>query len=161
MTPHKGIIILERLDQRRDGLRALKVSQRHRHIAEKASALGPEDRTTTKTAAKLLLTKGEQRYQLRRIQTFAGRKGSLLGVSCLDVVRTNFLADITAEDVIAHQRAQMPWNGPFELDRQIRDTAAGIEYVGTDEGAGGTGLEAEIAPAAPVPDRPVIGQLDA
>src|SRR3989338_9055920 len=152
MTPHKEIIILKRLDQRGDGLKALKVSQRHRHIAEKASALGPENRTTTETAAKFFFAEGEERNQFRRIQTFAGRKGPLLGVSCLDVVRTNLLADITAEDVIAHQRAQMPWNGPFELDREIRDAAAGIEYVGTDEGAGGTGLEAEIAPAAAVSD---------
>ena len=41
MTPHKEIIILKRLDQRGDGLKALKVSQRHRHIAQEASALCP------------------------------------------------------------------------------------------------------------------------
>src|SRR3990167_1240520 len=150
MTPHKWIVILKRLDQRGDGLKALQIPQSHRHIAEKASALGPEDRTTTETAAKFFFAEGEERNQFRRIQTFAGRKGPLLSVSCLDVVRTNLLADITAENVIAHERAKMPWDRSFKLNRQIRDTAAGIEYVGTNEGAGGTGLEAEIAPAAAV-----------
>src|SRR3972149_12275960 len=114
MTPHKEIIILKRLDQRGDGLKALKVSQRHRHIAEKAAAVGPEDRTTTETATKFFFAEGEERNQFRRIQTFAGRKGSLLGVSCLDVVRTDLLADITAENVIAHERAKMPWDRSFK-----------------------------------------------
>ena len=74
MTPHKWIVILKRLDQRGDGLKALQIPQSHRHIAEKASALGPEDRTTTETAAKFFFAEGEERNQFRRIQTFAGRK---------------------------------------------------------------------------------------
>src|SRR3972149_9144982 len=129
MTPHKGIIILKRLDQRRDSLTALKVSQSHRHIAEKASALGPEDRTTAETAAKFFLAQREQGNKIRRIKAFSRMKRVFPSRLGLHVVRTKLPADITAEDMIAHQRAQMPWNGPFELDREIRDAAARIEYI--------------------------------
>src|SRR3989338_5604412 len=160
MPPHQRLFVLKRPDQGRDGLKALKVSQGHRHIAEKASALGPEDRAAVETAAELFLAQREQRNQFGHIQTFPRVKSLFVCCARFNVIGADFLADITAEDVIAHQRAQMPWNGPFELDREIRDAAARVEYIRTDKGSRRTCLQAEIALAAPVSDRPVVDQLD-
>src|SRR3989338_3911472 len=161
MTPHKWIVILKRLDQRGDGLKALQIPQSHRHIAEKASALGPGNGARAKTAAKLLFAQQKKRNQLRREETLPRIKGLFPGRLRFNVVRTNLLANVAAEDVVAHQRAEMLWNRSLELDRQIRDAAARVEYIMTDKSAGGTCLQAEIALAAPVPDRPVVDQLDA
>ncbi len=49
------------------------------------------------------------------------------------VIRTNFLADIAAENMVAHQRPQMARHEAFELDGEIRNAAARIENIGPDE----------------------------
>ena len=93
------------------------------------------------------------------MQPLAGMEGLLLGRLDLGVVGADVLADVTAEDMIPHERPQLAGDGPLQLDGEIRDALAGIQDVGADEGVGRAGIQAQPALTTPVPDRPVPFQV--
>ena len=60
------------------------------------------------------------------------------------------LADVAAEDLAAHLRAQRLGNGAPLLDGQVGDAAARVHLVGRDQSARGAGIDAARAAAAAV-----------
>src|SRR2546428_12842603 len=64
--------------------------------------------------------------------------------------RANVLADITAEDMSPHGRAEFLRNAASQLDCQIRNAPACIEHVWLDEGARRTGVQTQPAVAAQI-----------
>src|SRR4026208_904027 len=103
-----------------------------------------------KTNAKSFLVQRQQRNELWRMQAGFRLIGLIGRRLSLDVVRTDLLTDIAAENMIADQRSQVARYETFELNRQVRNAAPCIEHVGPDKCAGRAGLETEIAFAASV-----------
>ncbi len=110
---------------------------------------------------KFLLAHREQRYQSRRIKAFTRLVGRFIGRDGLDVIRTNFLANITAEDVVAHEGAKMKRDDSLEFNRQVGDAATGVENVGPDECSCRASFQTQIALAATVSKGAIEIQLHA
>ena len=51
---------------------------------------------------------------------------------------TDQLAVVTAIDTVAHEGAQFDWNGTRVFDGEVGNTASGIQFIGRDDGLGGT-----------------------
>src|SRR5581483_7634732 len=115
-------------------------------------------RARAKAPAKLRFTERQEGNQIRRVKPRARLVGGLIGGPRLDVVGADFLANVAAENVIADQRAQGFGHPILELDGEIRNAAARVEHVGTDESAGGTRFETELAAPAAVAQRAIVGQ---
>ena len=79
------------------------------------------------------------------VQAVARREVRLRGDLCITVPWTYQLAIITAEDAIAHQRAQFLWDRPAIFDGEIRDAASRVETIRADDGLGRTDFDAGIA----------------
>ena len=77
------------------------------------------------------------------------------------VVRTDILADVTAEYVITGQGAHLPRHASLDFDGQVGNTTPAIQQVGAHQGPRGAGLDAQIALSAPISDRPVTFKLEA
>ena len=66
----------------------------------------------------------------------------------MPIPRTNFLADVAAEDPVAEAGPQGRLDGAVVFDREGTDAAGGVEHPRPDEGLRGTGVEAGRARAA-------------
>ena len=58
------------------------------------------------------------------------------------------LADVTAEDPVAHERTQLARDGAAQLDREVGDAAPRVHAIRCDDGPRGTRIEAAVAAAA-------------
>ena len=162
MTSHYRLRVFQkRLRQSRDRLRSLEIPQRDSDVSEQSPSLGPENGTSFKTTPELLFGQGQERNQIGTVLPFPWPESFLRTRSRLFIVGTDILANVTAEDMIADQGAHIPGNAPLELDGQIRDTPSAVQEIGPDQRPGRTCLDAQVAPSAPITDRPVILQFKA
>lgn len=76
------------------------------------------------------------------------------------VVGADLLADVAAEDPVAHAWLQVGRNVAAMLDGEVRNAARGVHPVGVGEGVRGTGVEAAGAGAAVVGLRRVWGEVE-
>src|SRR5438876_8944288 len=68
------------------------------------------------------------------------------------VPRADIQAIIAAENPIPDQWAKLQWNGAFQLDGQIRNTAARVEPMRSCDRAGRARFDATLARAAAIGD---------
>ncbi len=79
----------------------------------------------------------------------AGLQVGLVAGRGVPVPGTDLLADVAAEDPVAHLRPELLGDRPLQLDGQVGDAAAGVQLPGAADGVGGAGLDAAgAAPAA-------------
>jgi len=138
-----------------NGLGSCQIAEGHADVAQEPPPLGPKDGCAREPYPEFRLGEGQQREQFRRVVAFPGEEGALARHADAGVVRADILADIAAEDVVPHAGPQFAGDGSFPLDREVRDAFAGVEDVGSDEGVGRTGIQAEAALPAAVSDRRV------
>src|SRR5215813_15008932 len=115
-----------------------------------------EDRTAAKAAPKLFLIQRQQRNQIGRIKPGSRAVCLFHGRSRLYVIRTDLLTDVTAKNMISHERTKITRNKAFELNRQIGNAASRIQHVGSHESSGGAGFQTEIALSTAIADRPIV-----
>ena len=99
-----------------------------------------------------LFVPGEKRREGCRIKPVSHGK---IGVAelCKFVPRTTELAVVTAIDAIADQGSQFDRDCASQFDGQVRDAAAGVDFVGRDDGGSRAGFKASAAGTAVFADR--------
>src|SRR5579859_7051895 len=92
----------------------------------------------------------------------AGARAKFLsaGHGSLPVPGANILADIAAKDMAADARAQIFGDRAALFDGQVRDATIGIKLIRSDDGLGGTGLNAAGASAAAVRSRQIGREIE-
>src|SRR5882757_9880835 len=88
----------------------------------------------------------------------AGRKIGFHGEARKFVPRANELAIVATIDAIAEGLAKLDGNRAAELDGEIGNAAARIEFVGSDDGLRGTNVETGLTAPAVIGGRRVAGQ---
>src|SRR5215467_1849846 len=136
----------------------LSIAQSHRNVAQQSLSLCAKDRTAAKAAPKLFLIQRQQRNQIGRIKPCSRAVCLFHGRSSLYVIRTDLLTDVTAKNMISHERTKITRNKAFELNRQIGNAASRIQHVGSHESSGGAGFQTEIALSTAIADRPIVGE---
>jgi len=159
VAPDEGLGVGDGGGKPGDSRRVTQVAERHADIPEEAPALGPGDGAVPELHPELLLRQGQEGEEIRRVQPLPREEAGFGGNRGLRVVGADLLADVAAEDVDAHQRPEVARDGPLEFNGQVGDAATGIHDVGTHEGVGRTGLEAEGALATAVPDGRIRGEV--
>ena len=101
VTAHQRFVIIERTYQRRQSFGTLDIAQGHSDIAQQSAPLGPQNGTAMKTNAKSFLVERQQRNELRRMQAGFRLIGLIRSRLGLDIVRTDFLTDVAAENMVA------------------------------------------------------------
>ena len=111
-----------------------------------------------KPAPKLLLIQRQQGNQIGCIEPCSWSIGIFCGRVSLYVIRADLLTDVTAKNMISHERTKITRNRAFELNRQIGNAASRIQHVGSHESSGGAGFQTEIALSTAIADRPIVGE---
>src|SRR5439155_118629 len=142
------------------------IPQRDASISHDAAPLCPLDRASAKDAAEFFFGQRSQPFQARLKERLRARRrvalprhllprrdvprmeGIELSGRHASIPRANVLADITAEDMSPHGRAEFLRNAASQLDCQIRNAPACIEHVWLDECARRTGVQTQPAVAA-------------
>ena len=97
---------------------------------------------------KLAFPPGKQLNQFAGVESLAGIKVGLITGTGKAVPRAYQLAVITAIHTVTNQRTQLLRNGVAQLDCQVGNTQACIQFVGCDDGMGGAGIDAGATAAA-------------
>src|SRR5271155_809078 len=132
------------------------VSQRYASIANQAAPFRALDRAPAKHGAKTRLRKRSEPLE------FGSEKRSfileyLARLKCSDarhrrlaVPGTHILADVAADDSIAHGGAKLVGNRSAEFDGEIGDAAARVEHIRRGERLRGAGIETARASTAEI-----------
>src|SRR5580658_6261476 len=140
---------------RRDG----GVSQRYAGIANQAAPFRALDRAPAKHGAKIRLRKRSEPLE------FGSEKRSfifeyLARLKCSDarhrrlaVPGAHILADVAADNSIAHWSAKLVGNRSAEFDGEIGDAAARVEHIRRGERLRGAGIETARTSAAEIGGR--------
>src|ERR1700686_3067548 len=126
----------QRLDQCGRGWR---IAERDRDVAQPSHIADAADRAASSPFQELRLAPREKLDELRVIQPVPHRE-VLLGGGARELIPwTNQLAVIATVDAIADCRAKLEWDRPGQLDREVGNTAPGVETIRGDDRAGGAG----------------------
>ena len=136
------------------------IPERDASISHDAAPLCALDRASAKDAAEFFLGQRGQPFQvglknrlhargrpalrrhLLRRRDVPRMEGIELSDRRASIPGANVLADVTAEDVSPHRRAELFRNAASQLDCQIRNAPACIEHVWLDECARRAGVQA-------------------
>ena len=129
-------------------------------VAAQARALGAADGRSAEGFPKFFRGHFSEPGESRIDQARAGSEFGRSRGGSLAVPRANILADVAAEDVTAHARAEVLGNRPALLDREIRNALVGIELVGREDRIRRTSLDATRAGAAAIRSGQVGGKFE-
>src|SRR6202043_1957500 len=128
-----------------------RISECNAGVPHKAPPLRPLYGAAAKHSTKFLLGERDQPLQVRRKKRMLRNAarfeiwgGAYRGAA---IPGTHVLADVASENVPPHRLSKVLWNRATQLDGQIGDTAASVQHVGLDDGAGRTRFDAQ--PAVP------------
>lgn len=124
------------------------VTQDDKGIAAQAPPAGAGEGGLAETGRERFWRKVEEEPGVERGRWQVGLETGIGGVGGAAVPGADLLADIAAEEPVAHSVAQLHRGEFARFDGEVRDAPAGVEHVRGREGVGGTGVEAAGAGAA-------------
>src|SRR5579859_8040053 len=127
----------------------------HRDVAQETGITGALNRARPEHFAELLLGYPGQLFEIGR--EVGGGEGGITRDRSACIPGTDVLADVAAEDLVAHLSAGFVGDGAAQLDCEICDAKAGIygpfgtlRLTSGHDGGGGAGIDTTGAGAAMV-----------